>query len=124
MNKEKLQEMFLKMAFSDEKEQKKEKELRFDDHIMSKSHGVKIVILQRGWVVVGELYYRDCGRFIEGILERAKVIRTWGTTKGLGEIASNGPISNKTILDECGTVRFSLGCEVAMIDCVEEKWQL
>lgn len=80
---------------------------------------IKIVILQRGWVAVGK-YYRegdDCR------LENASIIRNWGTTKGLGEIALDGPTS-KTILDSCPTIRFHVLTAVASIDCVESKWKL
>ena len=76
------------------------------------TRGFTIVILQRGWVVVGEY-------FKEGVncrLENASVIRSWGTSKGLGELALNGP-TDKTTLDKCGTVRFHSGAEVCTMDC-------
>ena len=79
---------------------------------------IKIVILQRGWVMVGrfERNGNDCK------LYNASVIRTWGTTKGLGEIAKNGP-TDKTILDKCyGLVEFDSLTVVAMVSCEEEKW--
>lgn len=76
-----------------------------------------IVILQRGWIVVGDLSFRGG----EGIIEDASVIRQWGTTKGIGELALSGPLE-KTKLDACGTVRFNQGAEVCRIDCVQEKW--
>lgn len=80
--------------------------------------GINIVILQRGWVFVGHLYRKgnDCR------LENASVIRNWGTTKGLGEIASGGPTSN-TKLDETPTVNFHILTVVATIKCEEEKWK-
>ena len=55
---------------------------------------VKIVILQRGWCFVGYLERNgdDCK------LTKANVIRRWGTTKGLGELALNGPLSNTCLL--------------------------
>ena len=71
--------------------------------------GVRIVILQRGWVVVGH-YFDDGERFR---VENAAVVRVWGTTKGLGELAENGPISGKTTLDDCGVVRGHVGAIVA-----------
>ena len=56
-------------------------------------------------------------------LHNASVIRSWGTTKGLGEIAKDGPTSN-TKLDPCnGLVEFDYLTVVASISCVEEKWK-
>ena len=57
---------------------------------------VRIVILQRGWVMVGR-WHRD-GDDIT--LTDASVIRRWGTSKGLGELV-NGPLSGTT-LDQAG----------------------
>lgn len=81
--------------------------------------GVKITILQRGWICVG--HYIKNGD--ERRLENASVIRLWGTTNGLGELAANGKQSS-TKLDPCGTVRFHALAEVASIDCNAEKWPL
>lgn len=81
---------------------------------------IKIVILQRGWIMVGRFERKgsDCK------LSNASVIRTWGTTKGLGEIAENGPTSN-TKLDPCnGIVEFDYLTVVATISCSEKSWKL
>lgn len=78
---------------------------------------IYILILQRGWVVVGELY-KEGSYFI---LENSSVIRSWGTTKGIGEIAENGP-TEKTILDKCRTVKAHELTLVAMIECNQKKW--
>jgi len=51
----------------------------------------------------------------------ASVIRVWGTTKGLGEMAMGGPTKD-TVLDPCGVVRANKGSVVLYIDCVESKW--
>lgn len=80
---------------------------------------IKIVILQRGWAMVGKFKREgsDCS------LEDAQVIRTWGTTKGLGEIAKDGPTSS-TKLDPCnGLVQFDYLTVVATISCEEKKWE-
>lgn len=79
---------------------------------------MKIVILQRGWVMVGrfERNGSDCK------LHNASVIRSWGTTKGLGEIALNGP-TKSTVLDRCGgTVEFDYLTVVATLSIEESKW--
>lgn len=77
----------------------------------------RIVILQRGWVVVGR--FSQEGEHCR--LDPAAIIRRWGTTKGLGEIAAGGPTS-KTILDKCPPLTFHELTSIAMMDCEEEKW--
>lgn len=80
---------------------------------------LKIVILQRGWIMVGKLERKgsDCK------LYNASVIRNWGTTKGLGEIANGGPTKD-TKLDPCnGIVEFDYLTVVACISCDEKKWK-
>jgi hypothetical protein len=80
---------------------------------------VKIVILQRGWCLVGR-FKRDGS---DCTLENASVIRSWGTTKGLGEIAGEGPTSS-TKLDPCnGLVQFDYLTVVATIVASEDKWK-
>ena len=79
---------------------------------------IKIVILQRGWIVIGrfERNGSDCK------MSNAAVIRTWGTTNGLGEIAKKGP-TDSTKLDKCyGVVQFDYLTVVATIDCEEKEW--
>lgn len=77
----------------------------------------KIVVLQRGWVAVGD-YYQDGD---ECRLANAKVIRQWGTTKGLGELIE-GPTS-KTVLDPCGTLDFHRLTVVTNMAVNAEKWK-
>ena len=78
---------------------------------------IKIVICQRGWIYVGHVT-EDGDRYI---LTDASVIRVWGTTKGLGEIALGGPTS-KTVLDKAGRVEVHKLTTVALIDCAADKW--
>lgn len=80
---------------------------------------VRIVILQRGWVFVGRLV--ETGGCDELQLVNAHCIRRWGTTKGLGELANDGPLSN-TVLEPSGTVRFHRLTVVAMLDGKDAKW--
>ena len=80
---------------------------------------IKIVILQRGWNMIGRFKRKgnDCKLF------DASVIRCWGTTKGLGQIAEGGP-TKKTILDKCyGIVEFDYLTVVASISVDESKWK-
>lgn len=80
---------------------------------------VKIMILQRGWVMVGRLEKNGS----ECKLHNASNIRIWGTTKGLGEIAMDGPTSS-TKLDPCGgIVEFDYLTVIASISCNESKWK-
>ena len=86
--------------------------------LTEKSLGKNIVILQRGWVFVGDLFKKghDCR------LENASVVRIWGTKKGLGEIAKDGPKS-ETILDPTPVVSFHELTVIATINCEEGKWK-
>ena len=79
---------------------------------------VKIVILQRGWIMVGKLERNGS----ECKLHNASVIRSWGTKDGLGEIAKSGPTST-TKLDKCfGIVEFDSLTMVASIACNDKEW--
>jgi hypothetical protein len=81
------------------------------------SDDVRIVILHRGYIVVGR-YHRNGD---EVVITHASVIRVWGTTQGLGEIATGGPTA-KTILDPCGTVRVHALAIICTLDCETSKW--
>lgn len=79
----------------------------------------RIVILQRGWVMIGDFEREgsECRLF------NASVIRKWGTTKGLGQLAENGPFP-ETVLDACfGVVEFDYLTVIATISVDESKWQ-
>ena len=85
---------------------------------------IRIVVLQRGWIVVGR--YSTKGDM--GYLDGAHVIRKWGTDKGLGQLV-NGPLKNgesnyaPTVLDKChGRVEFLLSTTIMMLSCEAEKW--
>ncbi|MDD5069029.1 MAG: hypothetical protein PHN89_05555 [Candidatus Pacebacteria bacterium] len=79
---------------------------------------VKIVILQRGWVFVG--YFSKEGSTCK--LTSAKNIRTWGTTKGLGELAEDG-VTSSTKLDPVNDVTFHELTSVAILDCNDGVWK-
>jgi hypothetical protein len=86
---------------------------------VKKDGEIKIAILQRGWVMIGRFERKgdDC------FLHDASVIRNWGTTKGLGEIAKNGPTSS-TKLDKCyGAVEFDNLTKVATIEVNQDIWK-
>ena len=81
------------------------------------SSPVRIVVLQRGWVVVG--YYAEDGDKVT--VEQAKIIRRWGTTKGLGELAT-GPVS-ESVLDPAGMVETHRLGVVLTIACDADAWK-
>lgn len=80
---------------------------------------VKIVVLQRGWVFVGK--FSQEGSTCK--LTDAYNIRSWGTTKGLGELAEGGPIKDKTNLDKVNDVAFHELTSVVIIDCDDKIWK-
>ena len=88
------------------------------DYFRKSESSIKIAILQRGWVMVG--YFSREGN--DCTLTEASVVRVWGTTKGLGEIALGGPTSS-TKLDIAGKVQFDYLTVVALLDCEESKWK-
>jgi len=78
----------------------------------------QIVVLQRGWVVVGDVEKTET----EVKVNNCAVIRIWGTSSGLGEIAENGP-TDKTKLDPCPPVIAHPLSVVLYMNVDEEKWQ-
>lgn len=82
-----------------------------------KNSTIKIVVLQRGWALIGR--WSQEGDMCN--LENAHVIRLWGTTKGLGELALEGKTS-KTTLDKAGSVDFHILTTVLIINADEKLW--
>lgn len=76
-----------------------------------------IVVADRGFVYVGRIRYDS--EFC--VIEKAQNIRRWGTTKGLGELALDGP-QEDTILDAVGTVRVPARAVISIIDTEAAKW--
>lgn len=77
----------------------------------------RIVVLQRGWVVIGDVEESES----QVKISNCSVIRIWGTTKGLGEIAEGGPTS-KTILDPCPDVTVHPLSVVLFMNVDVSKW--
>lgn len=78
----------------------------------------RIVVLQRGWVAVGKL---DRSAAPQLKLENASIVRRWGTSQGLGELAMSGPQPN-TKLDPAGTLEFHELAVVTTFVTDAEKW--
>jgi hypothetical protein len=75
----------------------------------------QIVVTQGSWNLIGMVSDTKYGIKIE----ETAVIRVWGTTKGIGEIALGGPTKD-TKLDPCGTVSVPHHAVIMRIDCVFE----
>jgi len=78
---------------------------------------LKIAVLDRGFVYVGQCHTEDGALVITG----AQCIRRWGTTQGLAELALKGPQTN-TKLDASGVVRAPLSAVIHLIDCDSAAW--
>ncbi len=78
----------------------------------------KICVLDRGWVLVGDLEKEG----EEYILTQGNVIRRWGTSKGIGQLASEGPLKD-TILDPLPLVRFHSNKLLFTVNCDASKWK-
>jgi len=86
--------------------------------ITNPNGSMRIVVLDRGWVVVGNLYL-DKGEYR---LDKGRVIRKWGTTDGLMQLANDGPTSN-TKLESLGQIRFHIHSVVLQFDIQDKsKW--
>ena len=87
------------------------------DSISVSDTEIKIIVLDRGFVYVGK---PSTGNDML-LIERARNIRQWGTTKGLAELI-NGP-TNKTVLDATMTVRVPLCAVLQQIDVDQGSWK-
>lgn len=88
------------------------------DSIDIKPTSKQIVVLQRGWIVIGDVEKSET----EVKINNCSVIRVWGTSKGLGEIAENGP-TEKTKLDKCPAIIVHPLSVVLYMNVNEELWQ-
>jgi hypothetical protein len=79
---------------------------------------MKICVLDRGWVLVGQLE-KDGEEYL---LINGSVVRRWGTTAGIGELAMKGPLDG-TILDPLPLTKFHKDQLIFMISCDESKWK-
>ena len=81
-------------------------------------HGLQIVALQRGWIIVGWLSQNGSSM----TLKNASVVERWGTKEGIGELAAKGPLA-ETRLRKCpAEVRYHELTEVVRIKCIESAW--
>jgi hypothetical protein len=87
------------------------------EHMNSAPYGFHIVVLDKGFVYVGNLSW-DGGW---GTIKDARNIRYWGTTKGLGQLRK-GP-TKKTKLDDSGDVIFPFQMLVLCIPTKASLWE-
>lgn len=78
---------------------------------------IQIVVVQRGWVFIGDVVRNDR----EFVIERSMCIRRWGTERGLGQL-EKGP-TTETVLDPYGTVRMHPLSVVFTIDVDQAAWE-
>lgn len=79
---------------------------------------IRIVVLDRGWIVVGRAGLDGSTLTVRD----AQVVRRWGTSRGLGELATLGPRPH-TELDSAGVVRAPMGSVVCTFDCDSTAWE-
>lgn len=75
----------------------------------------EIVVVESGFVFLAGKVEQG-SQSDEWKLHDASVIREWGTTAGLGEIALHGP-TTKTVLDYCGTPTVPKGKVLFRLPC-------
>jgi hypothetical protein len=79
--------------------------------------GFAIVVCDRGFVYVGNVVMDDSF----AVVSDARNIRYWGTERGLGQLALEGP-TDKTKLDPVGVVRVPARAIINIIDTEAAKW--
>lgn len=77
----------------------------------------QVIIAERGWVYVGTVA-RDGDQIV---ISNCHNVRRWGTSRGLGELALEGPKAN-TVLDYYGTVRIHVLAICGSIECNADAW--
>lgn len=75
---------------------------------------LQIAVLDRGFVYIGRCQQAD--GFLT--ITQAHCIRRWGTTGGLGELATTGP-QPQTRLDVAGSVRAPMTALIHLIDVTD-----
>ena len=80
-------------------------------------YGWSIVVADRGFVWIGDTLREGDSLF----MSNAQNIRQWGTTKGLGELASHGP-TKETELDPVDCLIVPMRAVIAVIPSDRTKW--
>lgn len=88
-----------------------------ESDVKSEWLGLQIAVMDRGWVYVGNV--QTIGEYY--LIHEASCVRKWGTSKGLGQLARNGPLQ-ATILDPTPLVRAERRAVLFCIQCDEAAW--
>lgn len=80
-------------------------------------HGFCIAVMDKGFVYVGDV--STDGQFVR--IKRARNIRRWGTERGLGQLALEGPQEN-TKLDKCGDICAPIAELKHLMKCEVLQW--
>lgn len=80
----------------------------------------RIVVFQRGWVVVGDVHYDGT----EIVISKPAVVHRWGTSaKGLGYLAEHGPQPQTVLYPGEGQIRSERMAVVFQWDCDPTAWK-
>jgi hypothetical protein len=79
--------------------------------------GLRIAVLDKGFVYIGDVSLDDS--FIR--IRKARNIRKWGTTKGLGEL-KQGPLAN-TVLDPGGDICAPIRSLIFLMEVDNQAWK-
>jgi hypothetical protein len=82
-------------------------------------HGLCLVVADRGHVWVGHVTTGPGPDFTQ--IDDARIVRRWGTSEGLNELAKKGPQPN-TKLDAPATVKVATRAIIALIPCETASW--
>lgn len=84
------------------------------------SLGVRILVLDRGFVVVGKVSPHPDLAF-HWLVSPCRTIRRWGTTRGLAELVG-GPVKDVTRLDDICVEEIPWRAVLKMMIVEEKKW--
>lgn len=80
--------------------------------------GIKIVIVDNGFIYIGEVV-QDGGYYV---ITRCANVRKSGTERGLGQIAFDGP-TKETVLDYSPNVLVPVARVCHFMEVAEDKWK-
>ena len=89
-----------------------------EEHLTNPDGEIRIVILHRGWIVVGRVFQSGC----EVKIKNGAVIRIWGTSAGLGELAEKGPLVNTKLDKQSNTMIVHEAAVIAQLEVSQSKW--